>query len=340
MYEVQIHPADISKHVRYYFLSRRTVRWLAAAAGLAGLVVITGLVLSPLGVRAIMISSETHLLARQNRLHRDVLAEREQLLARLQARLDEARLRQRQTALVLGATQEEDGLGGFPEPLREDLTVADAVLASRRAARARTESMALLTLADELERFARDNLELTRAVPSICPVPVGSFVLTSPFGERISPFTNTRDFHSGIDLAAREGVPVMASGEGRVVFAGRFPLRRNVRWWRYGNVVVLSHQEGRWVTIYAHLETISVARGAKVERGEQVGTVGNTGWSTSPHLHYEVRVRDPEGEDPTPVDPRIYILNYQWTGHERLLAASRSAPAPDFDPLPVRLTGR
>ena len=58
-------------------------------------------------------------------------------------------------------------------------------------------------------------------------------MLTSPFGDRISPFTNSADFHAGIDLAAREGTPILATGSGRVVFAGRFPLDRNVRWWRY-----------------------------------------------------------------------------------------------------------
>jgi murein DD-endopeptidase MepM/ murein hydrolase activator NlpD len=176
-------------------------------------------------------------------------------------------------------------------------------------------------------------------VPSICPVPVGSFVLTSPFGNRVSPFTNTSDFHAGIDLAAREGVPVLATGDGRVVFAGRFPLRRNVRWWRYGNVVVLAHGD-RFLTIYAHLAEIAVRRGQRVRRGEQLGTVGNTGWSTSPHLHYEVRVRGEDDSEPEPVDPRIYILDYQWTGHEEMLARSRSAPPPSFDPLPSRVKAR
>ena len=143
----------------------------------------------------------------------------------------------------------------------------------------------------------------------------------------------------GIDLAAREGTPVLAGGGGRVVYASRFPLRRNVRWWRYGNVVVLRHGE-RYVSIYAHLEEISVRRGSQLLRGEQLGTVGNTGWSTSPHLHYEVRVISEGGSDPVPVDPRIYILNYQWTGHEELLVRARTAPPPSFDPLPSRMRGR
>lgn len=217
--------------------------------------------------------------------------------------------------------------------------VPEAANAFDHALRLSTESSALLTLADELASFAIAHDELTREVPSICPVPVGSFVLTSPFGNRISPFTNTADVHTGIDLAAREGTPVVASGNGRVVFAGRFPLSRNVGWWRYGNVVVLVHGE-RYVTVYAHLEEILVRRGQQVERGEQIATVGNTGWSTSPHLHYEIRVAHEAGDEPIPMDPRIYILNYQWKGHEALLVRARRAPVPDFDPLPSRLKVR
>jgi murein DD-endopeptidase MepM/ murein hydrolase activator NlpD len=198
------------------------------------------------------------------------------------------------------------------------------------------ESKALLSLLDDIAAFAADHRDLLHIVPAICPLPIGSFVLTSPFGERISPFTNARDFHTGLDLAARTGTPVLAAGDARVVFAGRFPLRRNVRWWRYGNVVVLRHGDA-YLTIYAHLESISVRRGKRVRRGEQIGTVGNTGWSTSPHLHYEVRMIPADGGEPVPVDPRIYILNYEWKGHEAALIRARRAPRPDFDPLPSRL---
>jgi murein DD-endopeptidase MepM/ murein hydrolase activator NlpD len=242
-------------------------------------------------------------------------------------------------SLILGAPQDSEGLGGYPEPLNREIAIPEAQLALRRSLKIDSDTKALLMLADELASFSRSNEDLTLTVPSICPLPVGTFVLTSPFGNRTSPFTNTVDFHAGIDLAAREGTPVLAAGNGRVVFSGRFPLSRNVRWWRYGNVVVLAHGD-RYLTIYAHLEEISVRRGAQVDRGEQVGTVGNTGWSTSPHLHYEVRGRGETEEEPTPVDPRIYILNYQWTGHEDLLVRGRSAPAPAFDPLPSRVTRR
>jgi murein DD-endopeptidase MepM/ murein hydrolase activator NlpD len=299
-----------------------------------GVVTSAGLVLAPLGVQALMLSGELRALRQQNRLQMEILDQRTVTLDRVGKAVGAARNRQLQMSLILGAPQDSSGIGGFPpEPVDVDITVPEAAAAAARGRELDTETRALLMLSDELADFARAHEELARSVPSICPVPVGSFVLTSPFGDRVSPFTNTSDFHAGIDLAAREGTPVLAGGGGRVVYASRFPLRRNVRWWRYGNVVVMSHAGG-YITIYAHLHEIQVRRGQQLERGEQLGTVGNTGWSTSPHLHYEVRVEQESTGEPVPVDPRIFILDYQWTGHEALLVRGRTAPAMSFDPLP------
>jgi murein DD-endopeptidase MepM/ murein hydrolase activator NlpD len=339
MYEIQFHPANIRKQVRYYFLSRRGFRWLVTATFAVAALLAVGAALTPLGVQSLLLTGELRVMGQQNRLQREILTQRMASLERLDRGVERARMRQQQIALILGSEQTSRGLGGFPDPVPLDVSVPEARFALEHSMKLRTEAKALLALADELASFAQDHDELTRTVPSICPVPLGSFVLTSPFGERISPFTNNRDFHAGIDLAAREGTPVIAAGAGRVVFAGRFPLNRSVRWWRYGNVVVLVHGE-RYVTIYAHLAEVSTSRGAQVRRGEPIGTVGNTGWSTSPHLHYEVRVMNDDESEPVPVDPRIYILDYQWKGHEAILVAGRRAPAPAFDPLPSRVKVR
>jgi len=339
MYEIQFHPADIRKQVRYYFLGRKGFRRLVAGGVVAAVVLIAGLVLAPLGIQSLLLTGRLHSLSQQHQMHHEVLEQRTLTLNRLERDVVSARALQQQMGLILGSPQGSEGPGGYPEPPPDDLLVPEAQLAVRRGLKLDSDTKALLTLADELASFARSNEDLAQAVPSICPLPVGTFVLTSPFGNRTSPFTNTVDFHSGLDLAAHEGTPILAAGGGRVVFAGRYPLRRNVRWWRYGNVVVLAHGE-RYLTIYAHLQEISVRRGATLRRGEELGTVGNTGWSTSPHLHYEVRVRPEEDNEPRPVDPRIYILNYQWTGHEELLVRDRNAPAPSFDPLPSRMRGR
>lgn len=339
MYEIQLHPADIRKQVRYYFLSRSAFRWLVGAAVALGVLLAAGAVLAPLGLRSLLLSGRLHALSQQHALHREVFAERTRGLDRMEREITNARALQQQMSLILGADQGAvTGLGGFPEtPAREYLD-PDVRRAAERAHKLGSDALALLALSDELATFARAHNDLAEAVPSICPVPVGSFVLTSPFGNRTSPFTNTSDFHSGLDLAAREGTPVLAAGGGKVSFAGRYPLRRNVRWWRYGNVVVITHGD-RYLTVYAHLAEVDVRRGQALRRGEQIGTVGNTGWSTSPHLHYEVRVRSTSGAEPLPVDPRIYILDYQWSGHEELLVSGRNAPVPPFDPLPSGMSG-
>lgn len=102
-----------------------------------------------------------------------------------------------------------------------------------------------------------------------------------------------RRMHEGIDVRGQRGDPVFASGEGKVIFAGR-GLRG------YGNVVLIQHP-GPWATLYAHLSRVSVKKDQLVGKGQMIGNVGSTGRSTGPHLHFEVRY----GADP--VDPMVYL---------------------------------
>ena len=106
-------------------------------------------------------------------------------------------------------------------------------------------------------------------------------MLSSGFGVRNSPFTDTPVFHHGLDIVARKGTPVLATAPGTVVkSAYEAPL---------GNVVIVDHGTG-YRSVYAHLSSRSVEEGAFVDRGEEMGKVGDTGRTTGPHLHYEVRV--------------------------------------------------
>lgn len=129
------------------------------------------------------------------------------------------------------------------------------------------------------------------ASPSIKPV---SGVITSPFGYRKSPFTGRRTFHSGLDISNRLGTKIVSTAAGKVVFAGRKH--------GYGNVVIIDHGYGK-TTKYAHLRDILVKKRQQVKRGEVIATLGNTGRTTGPHLHYEVLVNG------APVNPTKYILN-------------------------------
>lgn len=132
---------------------------------------------------------------------------------------------------------------------------------------------------------------LLASSPSIKPV---SGIITSPFGYRKSPFTGRRTFHSGLDISNRMGTKIVSTAFGKVVFAGRKT--------GYGNVVIIDHGYGK-ATKYAHLRDILVHKNQQVKRGEAIATLGNTGRSTGPHLHYEVLVSG------TPVNPSKYIFN-------------------------------
>jgi murein DD-endopeptidase MepM/ murein hydrolase activator NlpD len=117
--------------------------------------------------------------------------------------------------------------------------------------------------------------------------PVAGWV-SSAFGWRLHPIFHTPEFHTGIDIAAAQGTPVEAGGDGRVIFTGWMPAN--------GNLVILDHGAGLSTT-YSHLSSISVRAGDRVRKGQIIAAVGSTGWSTGPHLFFEVR------QHGRPVDP-------------------------------------
>lgn len=117
--------------------------------------------------------------------------------------------------------------------------------------------------------------------------------LSSPLGWRIDPIRQTVwQHHWGIDIAAPEGTPVLASASGVVRYADSYA--------GYGPTIYLEHAGG-WATLYAHLSQILVGPGHPVVQGMVIGAVGNNGRSTGPHLHFEIRYRG------TPVDPLQYL---------------------------------
>ena len=134
------------------------------------------------------------------------------------------------------------------------------------------------------------NTDMWQKVPTNWPV---TGWITSGFGNRLSPITGKPEFHTGLDIAQAIGTPIVAPADGVVVYVGT-----QVGW---GHTIKIRHSLGI-ITRYAHLDSIKVRLGEKVKKGEIIGTVGNSGYSIGPHLHYEVRIFD------TPVDPLEYIL--------------------------------
>lgn len=146
------------------------------------------------------------------------------------------------------------------------------------------------SLAHLLEQL-EDKQDKLASSPSIWP---SKGWLTSRFGPRVSPFTGRRQMHAGLDIAAASGTPIIAPARGRAAFVGaKGPL---------GRALVIDHGFGV-KTIYGHTHEIFVKAGETVERGQKIASIGNSGRSTGPHLHYVVEVNG------TPRNPLDYIFD-------------------------------
>jgi murein DD-endopeptidase MepM/ murein hydrolase activator NlpD len=135
------------------------------------------------------------------------------------------------------------------------------------------------------------------------PLPAGAWVRTSGFGMRRHPVTGVYKLHTGVDYAAPAGTRIMAVADGRVVFAG--PATR------YGNLILITHTvAGSTATSgYAHMEAggVHVSVNDTVTAGQHIGDVGSSGYSTGPHLHFEIR---PGGAQAAPVDPEPWLASH------------------------------
>ena len=151
---------------------------------------------------------------------------------------------------------------------------------------------------DEIYAIARQKSERMTSMPAILPIAKDKCQIVSGFGYRFHSILKYRRMHTGIDLTAQTGTPIYATGDGVVRVAGRNPEGYS----GYGVVVEIDHGFG-FHTLYAHMNSTTVASGQKVKRGEQIGTVGSSGMSTGAHLHYEVILNGKK------VDPVYYFFN-------------------------------
>lgn len=165
---------------------------------------------------------------------------------------------------------------------------------------------------DDLVVLAKEQEEKLKHIPAIQPVLNKDLTRTaSGFGWRIDPVYRTRRFHEGMDFTAPTGSEIYATGNGTVELAG----------WRqgYGNTVEINHGFG-YKTLYGHMSKIMVRRGQKVNRGEVIGLVGNTGKSTGPHLHYEVHFR---GQVQNPMN--YYFMDLSPEEYDQMVQLSNNA---------------
>jgi len=217
-----------------------------------------------------------------------------------------------------GATISEDRVRSVRTAIEDDVESVAARFASR------------LEAAVEVEASRPDLVEFT---PFASPLAGDDFVLVAPFGETTNRVTGAAEFHVGIDLAAAAGAPVRATADGRVTFAGRGSAL-GPEWRRYGRMLGIRHGDG-FITIFGHLEATVIRAGRNVERGQTIGSVGATGWSVEPNLHYAVLKRGSDGSY-RPVDPRIHILDYRWNNEQAIVSGVVAAPEA-LPPLPATL---
>ncbi len=135
---------------------------------------------------------------------------------------------------------------------------------------------------DEVIDLVKNKEKMLASIPAIQPIALDELTrFGSAFGYRIHPIFKIRKMHTGVDLTAPRGTKIHAAGDGVIVradYAGG-----------YGNCVRINHGYG-YLTLYGHMSKMNVRPGQKVKRGDVIGFVGSTGLSTSPHLHYEVRI--------------------------------------------------
>ncbi len=145
----------------------------------------------------------------------------------------------------------------------------------------------------EVSKTQKEGVSISVSGGFVKPVPGR---ITSPFGSRIHPIFKRRIFHSGIDIGAPYGTPIKAANSGRVIFVG---------WYSgYGKVVIIDHGNINGLpttTLYAHMSTTIAKQGSHVAKGQVIGKIGTTGYSTGPHLHFEVRQKG------NPVNPLSFI---------------------------------
>jgi len=261
-------------------------------------------------LEAVLRSDSIDELFARARLLGDLMQQDNQVLGAikaLKARIEEQKQALEQERVRVSELQREQELA--TARLEKAVDEREASLKELEAARAaKEEVMAAAQREEAAWRAQEDQLlaeskrvaELLRAASVANPTKKGKGVLawpvvgqvTSGFGYRIHPIFHVRKMHTGIDIDAEMGDPVKAAAAGTVVSAG----------WRggYGKCVVVQHSGGL-ATLYAHLSVISVTAGDKVKLGQVLGKVGSTGYSTGPHLHFEVRVN---GEA---VDPLGYL---------------------------------
>jgi murein DD-endopeptidase MepM/ murein hydrolase activator NlpD len=276
-----------SHRVRRFALKRSTLRW-AAVVSVGCLLLLLGL--TGFALRANFDQGEFERLRAEARLHQQEMG---QLAARLETLRKELVVMAQNDAKVRVmaklAKPKADVLGGVGGPAVGAEPADSLATLQRQIDDLRREVDLQRVSQEELQGFLNDQRSLLGARPTGWPV---KGWITSSFGLRRDPFDGQRRMHEGLDIATRTGTAVLATAAGIVREVGSDP--------GYGKLVVIDHGYG-YATLYAHNSQVKVKVGQRVRRGDTVALAGNTGRSSGPHVHYEVRFNG------VPVNPHKYL---------------------------------
>jgi len=172
---------------------------------------------------------------------------------------------------------------------------------------------------NEIFDLVNNTEKMASCIPAIQPIALNDLTrFGSAYGKRLHPILKIWKMHSGVDLTAPTGTKIYATGDGIVFKAGGSSGG-------YGNIVKINHGFG-YVTFYAHMQNIYVRPGQRVKRGDVIGTVGSTGLSTSPHLHYEVRIN---GQHVNPLN--FYYEDLSDDEYNKMIEVSSDAQTHIFE---------
>ena len=267
--------------------------FLIGAGCFLGLIFTAGLMFPHYLLRSTQLSAGMHRLTRESSELKKASEKFDESLADLRGRLAEFEAKATKFAMLAGVeepTAQQMAAGGSSFDLKGLSPKASQAVIEAEINTLRERSGVLQDTFRVLDMAFQKQSLLLSSTPSIYPV---HGLLGNGYGWRRDPFTGMRDFHQGLDLVAPLGTKVVAPADGIVTKAG--PAGG------FGNSVFISHGYGI-ITRYGHLSSLTVRVGQRVKRGDVVATVGNTGRSTGPHLHYELLVHQRN------VDPIKYIL--------------------------------
>lgn len=219
------------------------------------------------------IAQQDKLMVEQVKAQRQRIAEQKAQLVQQKQRIEALSARiQRQRQSLADRHQEQAQLLALSKAEKQKIARAlDQLEAESRQIAARIR---------EIQSRNRRNIEGSGTSGLAWPVP-GYFTITSNFGWRIHPLLGDRRFHDGVDIGAPTGATVVAAQDGIVIMATYYG--------GYGNCIIIDHGGG-FATMYGHLSAFLVSSGQRVSKGQAIGRVGSTGWSTGPHLHFGIRL--------------------------------------------------